>query len=112
MAIVSIDNLEAGMTLQSDVRDRSGRLLLPQGSELAEKHLKVFRTWGVTEADIIMAADSITSEDSSITINIDPELLAQAEQEIDRLFRNNDPQHPMIHELRKICLERRLANVC
>ena len=53
MAIIPIDLLEAGMVLKADVRDRSGRLILPSGAELAEKQIRIFRTWGVTEADIL-----------------------------------------------------------
>lgn len=110
MAILSVDTIEPGMTLQADVRDRSGRLLLPAGSELAEKHLKIFRTWGVTEADIVLTGDATEPETVALLTDIDPQILAEAEQEIDRLFCLNDFQHPMIRELRNICLERRLAH--
>ncbi|NTW99914.1 MAG: hypothetical protein HGB35_08325, partial [Geobacteraceae bacterium] len=52
MGIIAIENIETGMVLASDVRDRSGRMLLGSGVELTQKHLVVFRTWGVLEADI------------------------------------------------------------
>jgi len=111
MAIIPIDLLEAGMTLKSNVCDRSGRLLLPAGSELADKQLKILRTWGVTEADIVRGPDE-EMPDSAIDVStVDPLVLAEAEQAIAALFCHNDPQHPMIQELTRICLERRLANV-
>lgn len=110
MAIIPIDRLEAGMTLKSDVCDRSGRLLLPAGSELADKQLKIFRTWGVNEADILLGSDDTLADDTSDYREIDPLALAEAEQHIARLFHHNDPQHPLIHELMRICLERRLAS--
>jgi len=111
MAIIPIDLLEAGMTLKSNVCDRSGRLLLPAGSELADKQLKILKTWGVTEADIERGPDEELADAAIDVSAVDPLVLAEAEQAIAELFCHNDPQHPMIHELMKICLGRRLANV-
>lgn len=108
MAIIPIDRLEAGMTLKSDVCDRSGRLLLPAGIELADKQLKIFRTWGVTEADIQLGPDEELAEMADENTAIDPLVLAEAEQAVSLMFRFNDPEHPMIHELMRICRERRL----
>lgn len=108
MAIIPIDRLEAGMTLKANVCDRSGRLLLPAGAELADKQLKIFRTWGVTEADILLGPDEELAESAGDDTTIDPLVLADAEQAVARMFRFNDIQHPMIHELMRICRERRI----
>ena len=109
MAILSIDNLEAGMVLKSAVCDRSGRLLLPAGVELAAKHLKIFLTWGVSEADI--EGDEIIADDlgASGDTGNDPLALAEAQHVIEQLFIHNDPQHPLIHELKRICVARRMS---
>jgi hypothetical protein len=111
MAIIPIDSLAAGMILKSDVCDRSGRLLLPSGSELADKQIKILRTWGVTEADILRGPDETPAEDGRENGAVDPLLLAAAENAVSLQFCHNDPQHPMIRELMRICLERRLTNV-
>jgi hypothetical protein len=111
MAVIPIDRLEAGMILKSDVCDRSGRLLMPSGSELADKQLKIFRTWGITEADIVLGPDDQLTELLDEDNTVDPLVLAEAEQAVNRLFHLNDPLHPMIHELMKASLKRRLANV-
>ena len=111
MAIIPIDRLEAGMTLKSDVCDRSGRLLLPAGSELADKQLKILRTWGVAEADILCSPDEAQADLPGESCTVDPLIRAEAEQAVALLFCHNDPQHPMIQELMRICLERRLADV-
>ena len=111
MAIITIDNLEPGMQLKSNVSDRSGRLLLPAGNELTEKHLRIFRTWGVIEADI---AGDDTGETVHIFsgTDIDPAQLAEAEAVIAGLFVHNNPEHPAINELMRLCIERRIHNVC
>lgn len=110
MAIIPIDRLEAGMTLKSDVCDRSGRLLMPAGSELGDKQLKIFRTWGITEADILLGPDDLLTDETDIEYTVDPVVLAEAEQAVAELFHFNDPQHPMIHELMKVILKRRIAD--
>jgi hypothetical protein len=98
------------MILKADVCDRSGRLLLPAGSELAGKQLKIFRMWGVSEADIICSPDEAQSVVAGEAAMIDPLVAAETEHAVALLFRHNDPQHPMIRELMRICRERRVAN--
>ena len=108
MAVVHIDNLTPGMVLSRDVCDRSGRMLLPAGAELTGKHFSIFRMWGVLEVEV--AGDAVV-EDAETTApldqEMDPELLAQARAEMERLFIYNDPEHPAIKELMRICTERR-----
>jgi len=99
------------MILKSEVCDRSGRLLLPAGAELAEKQLRIFLTWGVTEADIELGPDETFTEEAMESSGVDPEIYAAAEQAVALLFRHNDHQHPMIMELMRVCIERRLSDV-
>lgn len=110
MAVVHIDNLAPGMVLSRNVCDRSGRLLLPAGAELTDKHFSIFRMWGVLEVEII--GETIVEDPEappSPSTEIDPELLAKARAEVERLFVYNDPEHPAIKELMRICTERRAA---
>lgn len=109
MATVPIDHLSAGMVLKSSVCDRSGRLLLPEGAELTEKHLQIFRTWGILEAEVVGESDSETGGRDHDEIS--PEALAAAEAEMSRLFMHNDPEHPAIKELLRICIVRKATNV-
>lgn len=109
MAIIPLESLEIGMTLKSAVCDRSGRLLLPVGAELSGKHLKVFRTWGVTEADIVADCND-ESENGPAPISGDPVVIAAAQEAVERLFFHNDPQHPLINELIRICVARKVAH--
>lgn len=52
MAIIRTSEVTPGMVLAVDARDMSGRLLLAAGGEVTPKHLKIFKTWGVTEVDV------------------------------------------------------------
>ncbi len=109
MSLIPIDSLETGMVLKEAVADRGGRVLLPSGAILTDKHLKILRTWGIPEADIVRDQDddSLEGEGSGTE---DPLKLAEAEHYVAELFRHNDHQHPMIKELMKVCRNRRLAN--
>lgn len=110
MAIVPLESLEIGMVLKSAVCDRSGRLLLPAEAELSDKHLKIFRTWGVTEADIVTDCENEVEDNSPAPISGDPAVIAAAEEEVGRLFIHNDPQQPLIKELIRICVTRKVAH--
>jgi len=52
MALVTIDDLKAGMTLAADLLSPQGRLLAAAGTVLGEQHLRVCRIWGVSVADV------------------------------------------------------------
>lgn len=108
LATVNIDNLSAGMVLKSDVCDRSGRMLLPAGVELTEKHLQIFRAWGVVEAEIV--GDSDGDGTAPGIEEIDSEALAAAEALVKPLFLHNDLEHPAIKELLRICIARRAVH--
>ena len=110
MAIVPIEGLAAGMLLKSDVCDRSGRMLLPAGGELTDRHLKIFRTWGVLEADI-EDGGSLETAQALTNADVDPVRLAAAEEAVTRIFRLNNPEHPAIRELMRICIARKVADV-
>ena len=108
MAVVHIDNLAPGMVLSRNVCDRSGRMLLPAGAELTEKHFSIFRMWGVLEVEIV--GESVVEDvDVPLHEEIDPALLAEAMVEVEWLFTHNDPEHPAVKELMRICTERRAA---
>lgn len=110
MALVHTDNLTPGMVLSRSICDRSGRLLLPAGAELTEKHLSIFRMWGVLEAEIV--GETVAAEEPEVAPNeeLDPALVAKAREEVELLFVHNDPEHPAIKELMRVCIGRRAAS--
>ena len=97
MGKIPTDNLIPGMVLASDVRDRSGRLLLKDGTELIDRHLYILRTWGVIEAEVAGAEED--TESSELANGIAPELWSAIEGEITPRFRHADLTHPAMKEL-------------
>ena len=108
MGILTIDSLAEGMVLMSDIHDRSGRLLLGGGTELNTKHLRMFRTWGITEADIVGIDDQAGGK--PLTADLDPEYLATVENELRSLFHNTDQSYPAMGELFRLCLLRKVRH--
>lgn len=111
MTILTTPHLRPGMTLAGDVRDMRGRLLLGQGELISDKHLKIFRTWGITEADVVTPEGD--QERPLPPHAFEPELHVQAVAYARDKFAHNDLTHPFINELfthAVLLLYRRLEN--
>lgn len=104
MGKIPTDNLIPGMVLASDVRDRSGRLLLRGGTELNDRHLYILRTWGIIEVELAGADED--SESPGPANGIAPELSSAIEGEITPRFRHADLTHPAVRELLRIRIDR------
>ncbi len=74
MTIISIEDIEPGMLLASEMRTRQGRLLLPSGARVTQEHLKIARIWGITEADIADGSHAAGKSQQRSLENLDPEL--------------------------------------
>jgi hypothetical protein len=96
------------MILNSDVNDRNGRLILGSGVELNAKHLRMFRMWGIAEANIVGIEDQV-GNDLHVT-DVNPEVLAEIERNLLLLFRNTDLSYPAMGELFRLCLLRKVRN--
>ena len=109
MAKIHLDNITAGMVLAADVKERSGRVLLRVGTELTERHLNIFKTWGVTEAEIESSGqdDAAANAAAQATSQIDPQVLEKAEKYVDALFALSDKTQPPTRELMRICILRK-----
>lgn len=106
MAATKLKNLKPGMILDRDVEDLNGRMLLTQGTKINEKHLKILKTWGVTEVTIREARKTLRV--SLKTNQPDSELLKKLETELTELFSQANTKNPMMKELYNQCLERKL----
>lgn len=51
MGRLSVDNLEEGMVLGDDVKSGS-QILLAKGVKLTNKHINIFKSWGISLVDI------------------------------------------------------------
>ncbi len=107
MKTVKLQDLRAGMILTADVHDRSGRLLLEAGGRVGERHLRIFRMWGVSEAQVQdEAEDPAAPAAARAGTPTDQEHLKRAAAAARRRFSRTDLEHPAIAELFAACVER------
>ncbi len=103
--LVAIDNVRPEMELGTDLVDGGGRLLLPKGTILTEKHLRYCQMWGVVELEIGGAAEPEAPSEPVV----DPVLIAQAEESVAPRFRHVARGHPVIDALFQHCVQKQLA---
>lgn len=101
---VSLENLRTDMVLAADIVDGGGRLLLPTGTALTEKHLRYCQMWGVADADVVgdVAADAASSPP------LDPALVAEVEAATLLRFAHAGRDHPAIAALFEHCVQLQL----
>ena len=95
MAIIHINKLEPGMVLADEVRDLSGRLLLGKGKTVHPNHLKVFKTWGVSEVNI----NGSNGGKEEARSDFNPEQYEEIKEITQQVFCYSDLDHPAIKEI-------------
>jgi hypothetical protein len=104
MGLISLSDIRPGMILAGEVKDRNGRVLLAAGQEITEKHLKIFKTWGVTDANIQGASqEDMVAQDLA---EVDPEIHRQAEETTLARFKHAGIAHPGLKELARLATMR------
>jgi len=86
------------MVLAADTSNMNGVVLLKQGTTLTEKHIKILKTWGITQVEI-EGEESDTSLQEILDAH--PEFVSQACHEASQLFLHVDQTHPLFVELIK-----------
>jgi hypothetical protein len=52
MPLLELNEITPGMTPEQPVKNLQGQILVQKGVPLTEKHLKIFKTWGVDSIEI------------------------------------------------------------
>ncbi len=94
------------MLVVRDVRDRSGRMLVREGSELDERLLRVLRSWGVSSVEVARVEDLSAGQPEREDGAVDLVLEAQVEERLGLLFRHVDQRLEVASMLRRICAKR------
>lgn len=99
------DKIKIGMVLAEDINEPAGKVILSKGEKVEEKHLRIFKIWGISE---------IKTEDS-------PEILEEYEagysekemkeaQDIaDLYFSHTNKKDAIIKQLYQVFVERHLT---
>lgn len=101
MISLNIEDIEPGMILGAEVKDRTGRVLLSQGTTITEKHISIFKMWGVVDA-MIENADKEKIEAKAVA-SLQPTDLLEGQQAVEAIFRFIEQQeNPFIVELKRL----------
>jgi len=95
MGLLKIEKLKPDMVLTDDVKDINARLLLKKGQKIALNHIKIMKTWGVTEVAVQGADDSASHPETVL----DPEHFKRVAEDTKPLFKHVDLKHPAIKEI-------------
>lgn len=100
MGLIYLDDIKSGMKLEKDLICPNGRFLLPAGSVLEEKHIKIARSWGITEACIAgVDRETINLEAES---QIAPAALKAAEEMLVGRYKYVDLSIPAMQEIYRL----------
>lgn len=92
----------------ADVKNLDDMLLIPAGCELTARHVKVLRTWGISEIQV-KAGDAV--EELDPLAKLGPERAAKLQEEIKSLFWRFEEANTVQQELFKIMLRRKAAQI-
>ncbi|MGD0281494.1 MAG: hypothetical protein ABSB95_03940 [Dissulfurispiraceae bacterium] len=110
MAIIPTDKLAPGMVLKSAVNDITGRLLLGKGVEIGQKHLTIFKSWGITEVDIEGDVEDNVAE--YVVIKVDEETLLKLNKEMQALFAFTDLDNSQVtKEIFRLCVQHKIDSL-
>lgn len=92
------------MVVAAEVKNMDDMLLLPAGCELTERHIKVLRTWGVSEIQI----EGGGRTGSTTLLKVAPELLEKFRAELNALFWPGDSEGAAQKEIFRLALRGRV----
>ncbi|HDQ40608.1 MAG TPA: HDOD domain-containing protein [Desulfonatronum sp.] len=103
MGLLKVDDFKPGMVLAEDLKSPQGRMLLPKGAVLSEKHIWTCKIWGIVEGDVL---GENGQEGDAHPVVLNPALLNQARELAKIFFCLDDVRHPMVREAIKLYIER------
>ena len=84
MGVLNTNDLKVGMILAEPALNKNGTVILGEGSALTEKHINLFKAWGVSEVDV-EGVDSGQMEKEEMQA-LSPEVVDAIQRKLDILF--------------------------
>lgn len=95
MVTVNIKDCKPDQVLLSDAIHHTGKVLLKAGTKITEKHLEIFRAWGLIRVEV----EGDDSEVSDTANEKDHDLIEQAKEKLRDRFQHVDLKHPAMEEI-------------
>ncbi|MBU1863468.1 MAG: hypothetical protein KKH94_07405 [Candidatus Omnitrophica bacterium] len=106
---VAIEALKPGMIVDSDIKTGRGVVLLKQNSALTDRHIVIFKTWGIRSVPIRedVSAEELGGKDLK---EVAQEKIQETQTIIDEKFSDVCDDEIMQH-IKKLALEKRIAKI-
>ena len=101
MGVLPTDKLKPGLILAEEVRDINGRLLLSKGHVIEANHIRIFKTWGISEVHLAGA----DRHDDTPESTLDAAMIEQTKESVRTLFCHVDLKHPAIKEIYRVAVQ-------
>lgn len=98
------------MVLTSDVTNLNKAVLLSKGSVLTESYLRTLKMWGVRSANVAVEQESAAAVPNELR-EFPPELVAEAEQYVNRRFKHVSVSHPVVETVRALAVKRKAVEL-
>ena len=104
MTQLEFSKLRPGMVTAEDIRDRSGRLLLPANTALTEARLRVLKTWGILQVAVHDETAAVPTGGQGGGAALSANAQRRATEEMDRKFALNNLKHEAVQRIYDYCL--------
>ncbi len=97
MCLTRLDQLKPDMVLEEDLKDHIGQFLLPKGTCLTARQIRMLKMWGIIEANV--EGEWIEVEAHEMTDTVDQDTIEMANKIMTERCKYNDSEHPVIKKL-------------
>jgi hypothetical protein len=104
MGMIDTQLLSPGMIIDADVVDHTGRVVLPAGTILDDKHRRIFRMWGIAEVHVRESENSTRIDD--VSEQLDSSTLESSTSAVKALFRHCNLNHVVMQQLFQIAVKK------
>ena len=96
MRQIKLSELQPGMVTDQDIFTPGGRLLLPAGTTLTARHIRMLEARDITHTTVA------SPDPPRVAAGAAAPLSAQQEQQLFKRLQHNDAGHPFIAELARL----------
>lgn len=104
MPSIAVEELEPGMILKGPVCNLDRQLLLGAGAVIAERHIRLFQSWGITAVEVRAAEAPVVDGPAAE----DPGAVAAADRDVCQILVHQMMDFPVVQELRRVLVARKL----
>lgn len=97
MAKINLSDIKEGMVTSEPVRIQN-RVILGEGISITEKHIHLFKTWGVAFIDVVTDASSDSEVESTLSKEEKDLLLREIEERFSLIKKDT----PLMTEIKRI----------